>query len=143
MPALRFPNHFPPTDRWKKFFIGVRWLGPDLSFFTDLKAIQAQRDAVEMEAWGGGLRQSVASDISRVLAQQLGWKSAYFLPEDSAAVAFHGPRFDFSDPESAFDAVLEILKTKYQISPPPSFWQQHGDSSMGVLISALLKSSEA
>ena len=139
MTALRFPEHFPPTDKWKKFFIGVRWLGPDLSFFKNLQAEQAQRDISDMNAWGGGKRQEVAASVSRVLAQQLGWKSGYFLPDDSATVAFHGPRFDFSDPESAFEAVLETLKTDFAISPPASFWQSHSKSTMGALIDSLLE----
>ena len=139
MTVLRFPEHFPPTDRWKKFFIGVRWLGPDLSFFNSLKATQAQRDASTMNTWGGGRRQDVAASVSKVLAQQLGWKSEYFLPEDSAAVAFHGPRFDFSDPESALEAVLETLNVDFAISPPASFWQCHIESMMGELIDSLLE----
>jgi hypothetical protein len=138
MTVLRFPEHFPPTERWKKFFIGVRWLGPDLSFFKTLKAVQAQRDISSMNAWGGGRRQEVAVLVSRVLAQQLGWKSEYFMPDDSATVAFHGPRFDFSDPESAFEAVLEALKSDFEISPPASFWHSHTESTMGELIDSLL-----
>ena len=62
--ALVFPEHFPPATRWKKFFIGVRWLGPDLSFFKDLKAQQAARSADSMHAWGGGMRQQIAETIS-------------------------------------------------------------------------------
>lgn len=143
MTALRFPEHFPPTERWKKFFIGVRWLGPDLSFFKHLKATQAQRDASSMALWGGGRREAVATEVSRVLAQQLRWKTNYFLPEDSAAVAFHGPSFDFSDPDSAFLDVRETLKDYFQISPPDSFWLQHDKSTMGTLVDALLEYSDA
>lgn len=143
MTALRFPEHFPPTDRWRKFFIGVRWLGPDLSFFKELKATQARREASAMALWGGGKRQAVAAEVSRVLAEQLGWKSSNFLPEDSAAVAFHGPSFDFSDPESAFCAVRENLKVEFQISPPDSFWLEHDKSTMGILVDALLEYSDA
>jgi hypothetical protein len=143
MTALRFPEHFPPTDGWNKFFIGVRWLGPDLSFFKQLKATQAQREASVMALWGGGRRQAVAAEISRVLAQQLRWKTDYFVPEDSAAVAFHGPSFDFSDPESAFLAVRESLSDVFHISPPDSFWLQHEKSTMGTLVDALLEYRDA
>lgn len=80
MPGLHYPSDFPPTDRWKKFFIGVRWLGPDISFFADLKKVQAARSLTEMEQWGGGERQKLAEAISAALAVQLGWKSAVFLP---------------------------------------------------------------
>lgn len=139
MTALRFSEHFPPTDSWKKFFIGVRWFGPDLTFFKALRAVQAGRKISAMNSWGGGARQKVAVSVSRVLAQQLGWKSEYFLPEDSVTVAFYGPRFDYSDPESAFEAVLETLKADYGVSPPASFWQSHSASTMGELIDSLLE----
>jgi hypothetical protein len=142
MNALRFPDHFPPTDRWKKFFIGVRWLGPDLSFFKQLKAEQASRPASIMDVWAGGLRQEVASALSSVLAQQLGWRSGCFLPQDAVAVAFHGPRFDFNDPESAFEAAVEMFKEKFDIDPPDSFWRAHAEGDMGRLIDALVGSRD-
>jgi hypothetical protein len=138
MSALRFPEHFPPTDRWKKFFIGVRWLGPDLSFFKGLKTQQAQRSLKEMAAWGGGQRQRLAEAISCILARQLGWKSPVFLPQDSAAVAFHGPRFDFNDPESAFEEVLEVLTRDFGISVPKAFWIGLADRTLGEVIDGLL-----
>lgn len=106
---LEFPPHFPPTDKWKKFFIGIRWLGPDLSFFKTLKELQARRTAADMSQWGGGERQTLAEKISQILHEQLGWRSAVFIPQDVAIVAFHGPRFDFSDPEAAFDDIVEML----------------------------------
>jgi hypothetical protein len=143
MAILRFPDHFPPTERWKRFFIGVRWLGPDLSFFKALKATQGERVLEELRQWGGGRRQEVASAVSKVLAKQLGWKSGVFLPEDAAAVAFHGPRFDFNDPEAALDAVVELLESRFGVRVPESFWQAHGSSTMGTLIDALLETSDA
>lgn len=143
MTVLRFPDGFPPTERWKKFFIGVRWLGPDLSFFKDLKVTQALRDDSEMATWGGGRRQAVAEELSKVLAVQLGWKTNCFLPEDAVAVVFHGPSFDFTDPDSAFMAVQETLKNEFKISPPDSFWRGHNESTMGVLVDALLEYSDA
>jgi hypothetical protein len=48
---LVFPPHFPPTTRWKRFFQGVRWLGPDLTFFKMLKRQQANRLQNQMEVW--------------------------------------------------------------------------------------------
>ena len=143
MQALQFPKHFPPTDRWKKFFIGVRWLGPDLSFFKELKAMQGLRSSAEMVAWGGGKRQRLAETISHILARRLDWKSQVFLPQDSVAVAFHGPRFDFNDPESAFEEVLEALNRDFGLAVPPAFWLAHSDSSLGEVIDGLLSHTDA
>ena len=142
MATLHFPSHFPPTDRWKKFSIGVRWLGPDLSFFRDLKKIQAERSPAEMATWAGGLRQRLAEAMSHALSEQLGWKSAVFLPGDSAAVAFHGPSFDFSDQESALEAVKEVLAQDFNITVPEVFWAEHFRSTLGELIDDLVRRGE-
>ena len=138
MEYLKFPEHYPPTDRWKKFFIGVRWLGPDLSFFKDLKAMQARRDQKSMAEWGGGKRQAVAERIAGILSFQLGWKSNVFLPGDIAEVAFNGPAFDFIDSDRAFEEVVEMLKTIFGINPSQSFWEDKGKFSMGELVDVLL-----
>lgn len=138
MDLLRFPAHFPPTDKWKKFFIGVRWLGPDLSFFKDLKELQANRDATTMAAWGGGPRQMLAEKISQILKSQLGWRSPIFVPDDASEVAFHGPRFDFVDSDSAFEDVVELLERDYGLKLPPSFWEKMGKSTFGELVDAIL-----
>ena len=58
--TLVFPPQFPPTTRREKFFIGVRWLGPDLSFFKELKQQQGERIPEQMRAWGSGKRREIA-----------------------------------------------------------------------------------
>lgn len=141
MDVLKFPSHFPPTGRWKKFFLGVRWLGPDLSFFKDLKRSQANRELELLGQWGGGQRQRVAEAISRVLAHQLGWKSQVFLPEDSVVVCFHGPSFDFCDSDAAFEAVVEVLEKEFDIAKPVAFWDDKENYTMGALVDELLCSS--
>jgi hypothetical protein len=138
MTALRFPESFPPTDRWARFFLGVRWIGPDLSFFKELKMQQARRSATDIDEWGGGLRQAVATAMSRVLANQLGWKSEVFLPQDAVAVAFHGPRFDFNDPDSAFEEIVEVLDRDFQIKVPDAFWASKSEANLGELVDVLL-----
>ena len=143
MHGLQFPAHFPPTDKWNKFFIGVRWLGPDLSFFKELKARQAARTAESMTEWGGGRRQALAEAISGILSKQLGWHSQVFLPQDAAAVAFHGPRFDFTDPDSAFEEVLETLSRDFKVVVPRSFWESKADATLGELIDGLLSYKDA
>lgn len=138
MDALRFPAYFPPTNKWKKFFIGLRWLGPDLSFFKDLRAMQAMRAQESLAIWGGGKRQAIATEISRILSQQLGWKSQVFLPQDSVAVAFHGPAFDFCDSDSAFEEVVQCLEKDFGMAPPLSFWEGKTQLTLGELIDELL-----
>ena len=118
--------------------MGVRWLGPDLSFFKELKLQQARRSATDIDEWGGGYRQEIATAISRVLANQLGWRSEVFLPLDCVAVAFHGPRFDFNDSDSAFEEVVEVLDRDFQIKVPDTFWAGKSDSNLGELVDALL-----
>ncbi len=138
MAPLKFPPHFPPSNRWERFFIGVRWLGPDLSFFKDLEATQASRTAACMDAWHGSQAKAVAGLISLVLSKQLGWKTPYFIPDDSAEVAFHGPSFDFTDPEAAFEAVIEALDSELGMRPSKEFWPAQAGVSMGQLVAALL-----
>ena len=41
---LAWPDHFPPKDRWKQFFAGVRGLGPDLSLFEEFHERQSLRN---------------------------------------------------------------------------------------------------
>ena len=65
--AIHFPDHFPPNTWMKKFFIGVRWLGPDLSFFKDIKILQANRTECMMDIWGDVRRKDMAESISNIL----------------------------------------------------------------------------
>ena len=136
--ALQYPNHFPPTTRWKKFFIGVRWLGPDLSFFKDLKTQQAARHRDEMRVWGGGARQEFAELLARTLSQRLGWKSTVFFPQDSLAVVCNGPRFDFID-DFALEKAMLILKKAHGVTVPRSFWNGKERCSFGDFIDELVE----
>jgi len=120
---LRYPAHFPPTDPWKKFFIGVRGLGPDLSFFKDLHALQAARTDALMGAWGGGRRQELATYVSAVFARHMRWGSPYFLPEDSLEVILGGPRFSSIDTLGSVEAVNEIAE-QLGIALPAASWNR-------------------
>jgi hypothetical protein len=139
---LSFPQHFPPTTRWKKFFIGVRWLGPDLSFFKELKATQAARHPDQMNTWSDARQREIAEIFGEVLSRRQGWKSQVFLPQDSAAVVFHGPRFDFLD-EMAVDEAIEGVEAKYCIKISKEFWAGKEESKFGDVIAAMAKLSEA
>jgi hypothetical protein len=133
---LRFPAHFPPTTPWKKFFIGVRWLGPDLSFFKELKRAQSCRQVDQMNAWGGGRRQAIAELIAGVLHRHLGWKTPVFLPEDSVAVAFYGPKFDLLD-NFVVEEIAEAIEARFKIELPESFWIEAEEMTLGDLVEAI------
>src|SRR5438105_1544450 len=107
---LSYPPGYPPTDRWKKFFIGVRRLGPDLSFFADLEKQQQSRTEEMMSAWGGGQRQDLATGVGRVFQKWLRWPTPYFLPDDSIMVIAGGPRFHMVD-NLEFEAAIEEIET--------------------------------
>ena len=134
---LIFPSHFPPTDRWKKFFIGVRWLGPDLSFFGKLKAQQRQRSVREMSLWGGGQRRAVAETIGRVLHARLRWPTDVFIPNDSFQVICTGPRFDSID-DLAGEEAIEEVELMLTIKVAPAFWQGKEQATFGEVVDALL-----
>ena len=136
--ALRYPSHYPPTTRWKKFFIGVRWLGPDLAFFKELKTQQASRHPEAMRSWGGGLRQELAELVARKLSSQLGWKSAVFLPQDSLAVAVNGPRFDMYN-DFALEDIMRTLKKAHGIALPQDYWTNREDVLFGDFIDNLVQ----
>ena len=139
---LRYPSDFPPTTRWKKFFIGVRWLGPDLSFFKELKATQAARRPDAMQAWSNERQREIAELLGEVLSRRQGWKSKVFLPQDSTAVVFHGPRFDLLD-DGAVDEAIESLEAKYRIRITKEFWVGKEESMLGEVIAAMAELSEA
>ena len=94
---LVFPPHFPPTTRREKFFIGVRGLGPDLSFFKQLKKQQGERTPEQMKVWGSGKRREIAEQLALGFKKEVRWPTAVFLPADSFEVMCNGPAFGMLD----------------------------------------------
>jgi len=134
---LQYPSHYPPTDRWKRFFIGLRWLGPDLSFFKTLRSTQASRNSSTMSAWGGGDRQALASDVGIAFSRYCRWPTPYFLPGDVVSVVVGGPKFaavDDADVEDVIGAVEEISDVKMGAA----FWEACGSITVGELVDQLL-----
>lgn len=80
--SIFYSNDFPLTTLWNKFSLGVRWLGPDLCFFKDLKADQSSRVQEQMKAWGKGLRREIAEKIGETLRRRFGRHSTIFLSEE-------------------------------------------------------------
>jgi hypothetical protein len=135
--SLQYPPHFPPTDPWKRFFIGVRWLGPDLSFLKDLYSAQSSRTAASMGVWGGGDRQALAVAVGAAFSMHCGWPTPYFLPNDNVSVIAGGPRFgalDDTDIRDAIGAVEEIADRKMGAA----FWEISGSDTFSELVDRLL-----
>jgi hypothetical protein len=133
---LVFPPHFPPKTRWKKFFLGVRGLGPDLSFFKKLKRQQADRVESQMEVWGSGLRRKIAEQLAHGFKKEVRWPTPVFLPDDSFQVMCNGPSFGMLDDLGSI-AVIQQLEESYGIRIPDSFWTGREHATFGEIVEAL------
>jgi len=134
---LKYPPHFPPSTKWKRFFIGVRWLGPDMSFLKDLRSAQSSRTAASMSVWGGGDRQALAASVGTAFSMYCGWPTPHFLPIDNVSVIAGGPRFgalDDTDVLDAIGAIEEIADTRMGAA----FWEACGSDTLGELVDQLL-----
>ncbi len=137
--TLKWPAHFPPTGRRERFFIGVRWLGPDLSFFKGLRQLQSQRDERSLTAWPEGERRNAAIVIGRALQIAVRWPTPYFLPGDSLNTAAYGPRFQSID-DLGWDIALVAVAEELRREVPKGFWQQFTchDMSFGEFVAAVV-----
>jgi len=140
---LQYPKGYPPTNGWNRFFLGVRWLGPDTSFFKQLKSQQAGRIAEQMECWGGGLRQVIAEKISERLAKYLKWRSKFFLPDDCLEVVCHGPSVESYDTDFALEDATNDTITELDLTLPESFWSKNAPDTFGQFIDLILNSTSA
>ncbi|NYF22368.1 hypothetical protein HDC36_003844 [Xanthomonas sp. JAI131] len=140
---LRYPPGYPPTGRRERFFIGVRWLGPDLSFFGRLSAQQKARSVDLMELWGGGTRQRAASAIGAILARRLRWPGPCFLPDDVFAVVCGGPRFEMLDTGADVEDAIGEIQTQLGVALPASFWEGTATWTLGEVVDALLAAGAA
>jgi hypothetical protein len=139
--TLTWPQHFPPTDSWKKFFYGVRWLGPDISFFKELKQSQASRTQEVMSVWTDEKQKSTVDIFGDSISRQIGWQTPYFLPKDSVAVIAYGPRF-LSFDELLWEAATLDFEKKVGRKFDNKFWETIVDwndknETFGKLIYAL------
>jgi hypothetical protein len=134
---LVFPPHFPPTTRWKKFFNGVRGLGPDLSFFKVLKQQQADRVQSQMAEWGSGKQREIAEFLSESFKKEVRWPTSVFLPEDSFQVMCNGPSFGSLDDLGSI-AVIQTFEKHYGIRVPNSFWVGREQATFGEIVEALI-----
>jgi hypothetical protein len=134
---LVFPPGFPPTNRREKFFIGVRWLGSDLSFFKKLKQQQAERTQEQMDVWGSGRRREVAEQLARGFRKEVRWPSPVFLPTDSFSVMCNGPSFGIIDDLGSV-AVIKQFEKAYDIRVSNAFWGSLEHTTFGEVVDALI-----
>lgn len=139
---LEYPAHYPPTDRWKKFFIGVRGLGPDISFFKDLKAHQASRTSDCMKMWGTKQELDLATIFGNAFQKWLRWPTPYFLPQDKLNTIVGGPKFDQIDSGELDDALVEI-EQELHAQLPPEFWQKTRAQTLGELVVEVIETLKA
>ena len=138
---LEWPSHFPPTDAVKKFFIGVRWLGPDLRFFRELCDQQAARTTTLMAAWPTVEERAIALLMGRHFRHSIGWKSEVFLPYDRVCVIAYGPRFVTMD-NDFFEESLVGIRKDLCMDLPDAFWQQTVEWCFQDVVRAVLKRQE-
>jgi hypothetical protein len=135
---LEYPAHYPPVDRWKKFFIGVPGFGPDLSFFKDLRGQQAARTPDCMKAWTTAQEHELATIFGRAFQKGLRWPTPFFLPDDKLNAIFGGPKFqsiDFGDAENVLAEVGQQLHTKL----PKQFWRDTHVQTLGQLVAEVIE----
>lgn len=135
--SLEYPPHYPPTERWKKFFIGVRWLGPDLSFFKDLKRQQGSRSSECMSAWKSTEQKELANIFGNACKKLLRWPTPYFLPDDKFEVIIGGPKFDMIDCFE-FEEIIETIEEHIGYKIPDDFWKFSETKTLGRVFTEIL-----
>jgi hypothetical protein len=133
---LSYPPTFPPTSKCKRFFLGVRWLGPDLNFLDEIKAQQAARDPSAMDCWPVSARHE-AFETGRILARHLHWPTPYFIPGDRVDVILGGPEFSSIDDLGAEEAVA-ALEQHFGVTMGDPFWHAAASETLGQLLEGLL-----
>ena len=107
---LVWPDDYPPTDPLKKFFLGIRWLGPDLKFFNELCQQQAGRIEENMAMWSTTAEHQTALMMGRHFRRACGWRTDFFLPDDRFSVVVYGPRFQTLETAFLEEATAGIEK---------------------------------
>jgi hypothetical protein len=136
---LCWPGHYPPTDRWKRFFLGVRWLGPDLSFFRDLKELQGQRSPQTINLWGADPERRKAAEVfGRAFQRNLRWPTPHFLPGDEFRAVAAGPRFELVE-HFELEAAVEDAERMLHGRAPDEYWHDAFDRTLGEVVDEYLK----
>ena len=136
---LVWPSRYPPTHRWKRFFIGVRWLGPDLAFLQDFRDRQTLRSQKSLETWPTAVSRRLALIVGEALVGNgVGWSTPWFVPNDHFAVMLHGPRFQTTD-DLATDATISEIERRVGRRFTEEFWQQSAKLNFGEVVRQMLE----
>jgi hypothetical protein len=136
---LRWPVDFPPREGVKRFFVGVRWLGPDISFFRALRDVQAARDRSVLVAWGNDAQRRKLSRIfSAFFQRHAQWPKRYFVPEDSFAVCMYGPAANVLD-NKTYDALGELLIQRFEIAVSDTELARLAEGTLGEVVDHFVK----
>ena len=135
---LVWPAHFPPTEPVKKFFIGLRWLGPDLRFFKDLRKQQAGRIADHMAVWPTDEERDMALLMGKHFRHSIAWRTEFFLPPDHFKVIAYGPRFQSMD-DMLFEEASLGIETDIGLKLADAFWQETIGWSFEDVVKAVIK----
>lgn len=135
---LRWPEDYPPTDPIKKFFIGIPFLGPDLSFFKALGKQQAARTIEHMAAWTIGEERAMALHVGRHISYAIGWKKEFFLPDDHFNAIGYGPRYKGHCDDLGFELAIELIEKDLGLTLPDEFWMQSWQLIFREVVSALI-----
>jgi hypothetical protein len=140
---LVWPDDYPPKGGWKLFFLGIPWLGPDLSFLRSLRDRQARRTEASMNAWHDERERAIARTIGQSLRDTgLGWLAPYFLPTDRLAVIAHGTTYRAVD-DLAFEAALYEIEKKLGRKFSKQFWEAGRDFSFQSLVAEMIDRTPA
>ena len=132
--ALVWPDDFPPTNAVKKFFIGIRWLGPDLGFFKELRIQQAGRTNRDMDVWPTPAERQAALMMGNHFHRACGWKAEFFLPEDRLCVIGYGPRFQTMDAFDGFEEAIAGIEKELGTAFGDDFWRKSVDLTFGEVV---------
>jgi hypothetical protein len=135
--SLQYPPQYPPRDRWNRFFVGVRWLGPDLTFFSRLRSIQAARTVSAMHAWVGDARQSLAASLGSAFSLHCRWPTPFFLPNDAVSVIAGGPSYGVVD-DTDLQAAIGEIEESLGVNLGDAFWAQSMTGTLGHLVDKLV-----
>jgi hypothetical protein len=110
-----------------------------LSFFKELREVQACRDGASLVTWPEGPHRDAAILIGRALQMALNWPTAYFLPGDRFNAVAYGPRFRSLD-DGGWDMAALAIEGQLSRRVPDRFWQQCSDQdiSLGEVVAALV-----
>jgi len=119
-------------------------LGPDLSFFKELREVQACRDEASLATWPEGPHRDAAILIGQALQMALSWPTAYFLPGDRFNAVAYGPRFRSLD-DGGWDMAALAIEGQLSRPVPDRFWQRCSDQDLSLadVVAALIALPQA